>query len=402
MLNSFRILDLTWVLGGPFAGQLLAQLGADVIKVETLSGDFSRSVPPHFIENDSAYYLSVNRGKRGIALDLKSPEGMEVFRDLVRSCDAVVYGFAPDVPKRLGIDYESLSEINPKICVAELIGLHDQGDYSRAPAYDLIVQAMGGVMSITGEEDGSPVRVGYQIGDLSGGLYLALGLTAALARAAREGQGAKVQISLYDCQVSLLTWQAQNYFASGTIPVARGSRNPVLTPSEVYRCADGRYLAVSPTGDAFWKKFCELIGRPDLPESAEFGKRPDRLRNADALIEILADIFSKKPAEDWVKMFFEARVPAALVQNVAEAVSHPVAQARRMVDDVPNPATGSHVKFLGNPFKFSGQPQLGYPPRHGGNTEEVLSGVLDYSPEKIKELVAVGAVGTGTPAKAAE
>lgn len=246
MLEGLRVLDLTWVLGGPFAGQLMAQPGAEVIKIETLSGDLSHAVPPHWVQGDSAYYLSVNRSKKSIALDLKSEGGRQAFEKLVATSDAVIYGFAPDVPKRLGIDHESLPAINPRICVAELIGLHDEGEYSRAPAYDLIVQAMSGVMSNTGAEGGEPARVGYQIGDPSGGLYLALGLTATLAAAQRDGKGRKVQISLLDCQVSLLTWQAQNYFASGEIPVGRGSRNPVLAPSEVYCCADARYLAVSP------------------------------------------------------------------------------------------------------------------------------------------------------------
>lgn len=209
MLEGLRVLDLTWVLGGPFAGQLMAQPGAEVIKIETLSGDLSHAVPPHWVQGDSAYYLSVNRSKKSIALDLKSEGGRQAFEKLVATSDAVIYGFAPDVPKRLGIDHESLLAINPRICVAELIGLHDEGEYSRAPAYDLIVQAMSGVMSITGAEGGEPARVGYQIGDLSGGLYLALGLTATLAAAQRDGKGRKVQISLLDCQVSLLTWQGR-------------------------------------------------------------------------------------------------------------------------------------------------------------------------------------------------
>lgn len=392
MLEGVRVLDLTWVLGGPFAGQLMAQLGAEVIKIETMTGDLSREVPPHWIHGDSAYYLSVNRGKKSLALDLKSEEGAETLRDLVRHADAVIYGFAPDVPKRLGIDHESLKAINPCICVAELIGLHDEGDYARAPAYDLIVQAMGGVMSITGTEGGEPARVGYQVGDLSGGLFLALSLTAALAAAARDGKGRKVQVSLLDCQVALLTWQAQNYFASGEIPVARGSRNPVLAPSETYECADGRHLAVSPTGDNFWRKFCDIIGRPDLVTDPAYATRVARIENGLALSEILGAIFRQRPAQEWADIFFAERVPAAKVQNVAEAVDQPVARLRGMVETVVKPGTEDSSRFLGNPFKYEGRAPLSYPPAHGQDSRAVLREICGYDEARIDQLIRAKAV----------
>lgn len=387
MLDGLRVLDLTWVLGGPFAGQLLAQLGAEVVKIETLDGDLSRAVPPHWIHGDSAYFLSVNRGKKSIALDMKAEAGRAAFYDLVRGADAVIYGFAPDVPRRLGIDHETLKAINPRICVAELIGLHDQGDYARAPAYDLIVQALGGVMSITGPEGGDPVRVGYQIGDLSGGLYLALALTSALAAAARDGVGRKVQISLLDCQVALLTWQAQNYFASGEIPVARGARNPVLAPSEIYRCSDGRFLAVSPTGDNFWRMFCDIIGHPDFVTDPRFATRAARIRHSNELAEALARVFGTRPAADWAQQFFEARVPAAMVQNVAEAVRHPVAALRGMVEEVSVAGAGKSSRFLGNPFKYDGRQPLAYPPGHGQHSREILRELCGYSDDRIDELI---------------
>ncbi|GGE31036.1 CoA transferase [Agaricicola taiwanensis] len=392
MLSGLRILDLTWVLGGPFAGQLLAQLGAEVIKIETLDGDLSRSVPPHWINGDSAYFLSVNRGKKSIALDLKSTGGREAFHRLVEKADAVMYGFAPDVPKRLGIDHDSLKKINQRICVAELIGLHDEGEYSSAPAYDLIVQAMGGVMSITGPEGGDPVRVGYQIGDLSGGLYLALALTSTLAAAARDGQGRKIQISLLDCQVALLTWQAQNYFASGEIPVARGSRNPVLAPSETYRCGDGRFLAISPTGDNFWRKFCQIIDRPDLVTDPAYATRSARIQNGMELSKILGAIFETQPAATWTKRFFDERVPAALVQNVAEAVQQPVAVMRNMVEEVAAVQSGKSSRFLGSPFKYQGSEPLTYPPGLGQHSREILRDVCGYSDAHIDELLQTNAV----------
>ena len=250
MLSAFRVLDLTWVLGGPFAGQLLAQLGAEVIKVEPIEGDLSRRVSSHSteFEGDSGFFLSVNRGKKSISLDLKKPEGRNVIHDLVRRSDAIVYGFAPRVPKRLGLDADTLHAINPKLAIAQLIGLHDQPPYDDTPAFDLVIQAMSGVMSITGERDGAPVRVGYQVADLVGGLYLALSCVGAMLKSLKSGQGERVQVSLLDCQLAMLTWQAQNHFISGETPFANGARHPVIAPSDIYPCLDGEFVAVSPTG----------------------------------------------------------------------------------------------------------------------------------------------------------
>jgi len=219
MLADFRVLDLTWVLGGPFAGQLLAQLGAEVIKVEPIEGDLSRRVSSHSTEfdGDSGFFLSVNRGKSSIALDLKKPEGRAVIYDLARNADAIVYGFAPNVPKRLGLDRASLHNINPKLTIAQLIGIHDEAPYSDAPAFDLVVQAMAGVMSITGERGGAPVRVGYQVADLVGGLFTALACVGGMLKSLKTGKGERVQVSLLDCQLAMLTWQAQNYFISGIL-----------------------------------------------------------------------------------------------------------------------------------------------------------------------------------------
>lgn len=392
MLESLRILDLTWVLGGPYAGQLLAQLGAEVIKVESPSGDPSREIPPYFFDGDSSFFLSVNRGKSSVVIDLKSPEGLEVFYDLVRESDAVIYGYAPDVPKRLGIDYESLRAINPRICVGQLIGLHDGGDFARAPAYDLIVQALGGIMSINGYPDRPPARVGYQIADLAGGAYLALAVCGALAgRTATEG--GQVQVSLLDCQLALLTWQAQNYFISGEVPQASGSRSPMIAPSEVFAAADGTYLAVSPTGTKFWTSFCEVIGLPELAKDPRFATRIGRLENVEELAEIIAERFQTKTSADWLESFAAERVPVAPVLNVAEAVRQPLAHLRNMTETVTNPATNHATEFLGNPFKYEKSGPLSYPPQRGEDTAEVLKNVCGYSNEKIAELSQNGSIG---------
>ena len=389
MLSDFRILDLTWVLGGPFAGQLLAQLGAEVIKVEPLEGDLSRQVSSHSTEfdGDSGFFLSVNRGKQSIALDLKMPEGRAVMYDLVRNADAVMYGFAPAVPPRLGLDRESLHKINDKLTIAQLIGLHDEPPYSDAPAFDLVVQAMAGVMSITGERDGKPVRVGYQVADLVGGLYLALGCVGGMLKSLKKGKGELVQVSLLDCQLAMLTWQAQNYFISGKQPVATGARHPVIAPSDIYPCADGKFIAVSPTGQHFWETFCAAIGRPEMADDARFKTPKDRVANVAVLTDLLTEVFRSRTSAEWGEQLFAARVPASPVNGVAEAVSQPVALLRKMVEEVTNPSGAGAINFLGNPFKYESGTPLSYPPARGAQTREILTRVCGYDSAAIDALV---------------
>ncbi|MPZ38064.1 MAG: CoA transferase [Rhizobiales bacterium] len=397
MLADFRVLDLTWVLGGPFAGQLLAQLGAEVIKIEPLEGDLSRQVSSHSTEfaGASGFFLSVNRGKSSIAIDLKNPAGRTVIYDLVKIADAVVYGFAPSVPARLGLDPASLHAINPKLTVAQLIGLHDEPPYSEAPAFDLVIQAMAGTMSVTGERGGAPVRVGYQVADLAGGLYLALGCVGGMLKSLKTGRGEHVQISLLDCQLALLTWQAQNYFISGDVPAANGARHPVIAPSDIYPCADGKFMAVSPTGQQFWKKFCEAIGRPDMADDPRFSHPKSRVANVGPLTEMLIETFRSKSSQEWTDKFVADRIPGAPVNNVAEAMSQPLAKLRNMVEELDHPGGEGTLKFLGNPFKYSSSRPLSYPPRRGGQTREVLERICGYSPSAIDKLIAQGVIYQG-------
>ena len=394
MLSGKRILDLSWVLGGPFGGQLLAQLGAEVIKVEALDGDYARRVPPVLDSGDTPFFLSVNRGKQSIALDLKSPAGKAALYDLVRESDAVIYGFAPSVPKRLGLDFDTLSAINPRIVVGQLIGLHDQGEWADAPAFDLMLQAMSGVMSITGEENGKPVRFGYQAADLVGGLYLALGTAAALAKAEATGKGELVQISLFDAQIAMLTWQAQGWLTGGPLPRATGARHAMIAPSDIYLAKDGKWLALAPTGEPFWLKLCETIGRPDIPKDVRFATGAARIANIDALTKELGDAIGQRTSGEWLVIFKEARVPAALVNNVEEALNHPLTAARQMVENVPRPNSDDSVRLLGNPFKFAGMPDLPYPPAFAQDTASVLQRVAGYSDEKIEQLARTGAIKT--------
>jgi CoA:oxalate CoA-transferase len=392
MLNGVRVLDLSWVLGGPFAGQLLAQLGAEVIKIEPPAGDSARSIPPYFVSDESSFYLSVNRGKRSVALDLRSPQGLATFYDLVKESDAVIYGFRADVPAKLGIDFETLKRVNPRICVGQLIGLHDDEEFASVPAFDLVVQALSGLMSITGESGRPPVRVGYQVADLAGGAYLALSVVAGLFAAQRNGTGVHTQVSLLDCQLSLLTWQAQNFFISGESPQAAGSRHHMIAPSEAFQGSDGKYFVISPTGEKFWKMFCTALGKDELAGDPRFATAKDRIANVEELSAELRGLFSHKPCEVWVKELTAAGIPAAPVLSVAEALSQPVVRKRQMVEELTDPASGQQVRFLGNPFKQpSGETEtLGFPPRLGADGAELLSTICGYSADQIDALVQDG------------
>jgi CoA:oxalate CoA-transferase len=390
VLSGIRIIDATWVLGGPFASYLLAQLGAEIIKVEPPSGDLSRAFPPHFFEGDSAFFLSINRGKKSVVLDLKNALGRTAFYDLVRNADAVLYGFAPDVPAKLGIDFASLHEINPRLCVGELIGFHDQEEYANKPSFDIIAQAMGGFMDLTGETNGKPVRGGYQVADLSAGLYLALALLAAVFETRATGIGKKVQTTLLDCQLALLTWQAQNYFVTGEVPRASGSRHATLAPSEAFACADDKYIVVSGSTQAHWKPLCAVIGRPDLEHDPRFATAAARIANVEALAQTLAEVFRKRPAAHWIKCISEAGVPVGPVNNVAEALTQPLAGLRGMVEQMAHPVSGTELKFVGNPIKFDGSKVLPYPPALGAHTRSVLSEMCGYDETRIAELERAG------------
>lgn len=387
MLSGKTILDLSWVLGGPFAGQLLAQLGAEVIKIESLDGDRARRIPPILDDHDSPFFLSVNRGKRSVTIDLKTAAGKNAFYDLVRQSDAVIYGFAPSVPARLGVDFDTLKSINPRIVVAQLIGLHDQGEYADAPAFDLMIQALSGVMSITGEEGGNPVRIGYQAADLVGGLYLALATLSAMCKAQHTETGQFIQVSLFDTQIAMLTWQAQGWLCGGPIPEAQGARHAMIAPSDIYLAADNVWIALSPTGETFWHALCEQIGRPELVHDIRFNSPDARIKNVKTLSAILATCIKEKPSGEWLVLFKQARVPAAPVLNIHQALAHPLIKERNMLESVQRPGQQTSTSMLGNPFKFENSPTLSYPPKLAADTYTVLQQVAGYSIEQINALV---------------
>ena len=236
------------------------------------------------------------------------------------------------------------------------------------------------------------MRVGYQIADLAGGLYLALACSGAVIRALKSGIGSVAQISLLDCQLALLTWQAQNYFVSGREPTRLGARHPIIAPNDIYPCADGRFLAISPTGENFWRAMCQAIGRVDLIDDARFQTLELRVKNVAALTCILKEVFAHAPVDEWVQRLFDARVAAGAVNSVSDAVNQPLAKLREMVDKVPHPSTGEELRFLGNPFKYKGSQCLSYPPALGAHTRSVLGRICNYSDDRIDALVDSGVI----------
>lgn len=370
-LEGIRVLDFTHVLGGPFATMLLGDLGAEVIKVEPPWGDVGRSIPPHFVDGDSGFFLSVGRNKKSVVLDLKSDEGQSHLRELIRTADVAVNNFTPKTAADLGLTYDALKAVNPQIVNCALFGFHDEGGAADEPAFDLLIQALSGLMSITGAENGEPARVGYQIADLAGGLYAALGTVAALMSRALTGQGREVSVSLYDCQLSLMSWQAQNLLISGEQPRATGTRHPLIVPSRAFQGSEGAYFVINITGESFWKTFCTAIDRDDLCDDPRFKTMPDRLRNRVDLEQILEDMFAQEGRDHWLRVLKDHGLPAAPVRSLQEALDDPLAQIRGMLVDATS-ADGRTLPMIGDPIKTGSVPRYEHPPRLGEHTAEVL------------------------------
>ncbi|KRT66666.1 MAG: L-carnitine dehydratase/bile acid-inducible protein F [Candidatus Rokubacteria bacterium CSP1-6] len=390
-LAGVRVLDLTWVLGGPFAAMQLGDLGAEVIKIEPPEGDYSRTVPPHFFAGDSLFYVSINRNKLSLVLDLKTPDGLRVLHDLVKKSDIFMSAFSPEATRRMKIDYPRLRRVNPRLIVANLVAFDSKGPWRDKPGFDSIVQAMGGVMSLTGEPGGPPQRVGYHVGDQTAGLYLATAILAALIGRQRTGRGQRLEVSLLDCQVAYLTMLAQNYLHSGTVPGPTGNRNPLVPPVGAYRTSDGKWVMISVTREKFWQALCRALGHPAWITDSRFATAQARLTHAQALYLLCEDAFGKFTQAEVLARLDGEEVPAGPVQRVDEVLSHPLTRSREMLVSVKHPR-GGELRLLGSPMKFSAAPRGRFtaPPALGQDTEKILSGLLDYSPRRIKALWETG------------
>jgi crotonobetainyl-CoA:carnitine CoA-transferase CaiB-like acyl-CoA transferase len=384
-LTGVRVLDLSRIMAGPWAGQLLADLGADVIKVERpVVGDDTRSWGPPYLADregnpttESAYYLSVNRGKRSVAVDLASPEGQRVVRTLAERSDIVLENFKVGTLARYGLDYDGLTAVNPALIYCSITGFGQTGPRRDQAAYDFMVQAMGGIMSVTGAPDdtpgGGPQKVGVPIVDLMTGMYAAVAVLAALERRRRTGEGEYIDLAMLDVQLSFLANQAMNYLVTGREPVRRGNRHPNIQPQNVYRCADG-HVAVAVGNDGQFAKFAAALGHPEWAADERFGTNADRVVNIDDLEELVADVLRTRPVAQWVAALEQAGVPCGPINSVGSALGDVQARERGSVVDVPHPLAGT-VPQVKSPYVFRNATLRidRHPPLLGEHTAEVLA-----------------------------
>ncbi len=393
LFGGVRVLDLSRMLAGPYGSMLLADLGAEVIKIEEPGGgDPMRGMGPPFLDGESAYFLSINRNKRSVALDLERPEGREVFYDLCRVADVVWENFRPGVMAKLGCAPETLRALNPRLVVCSISAFGQSGPYRDWPAFDLALQAMGGAMSITGEEGRPPVRMGLPMGDLAGGMFGALAVAGALLRRAQTGEGTVIDLSLLDCQVALLTYVAQYFWADGRVPGRVGSGHASVVPYQAFATKDG-FLVVAVFAEKFWSGFCRAIERPDLIGDPRFDSNLKRVEGKAELTPLLEAIFPARPTAEWLGRLQGEGVPAAPINRVDEVLTDPQVVLREMVVDLEHPKLGT-VKTLGTPIKPAGAPPFrpGAPPALGEHTQAVLGGLLGYPPDRIEALRVRGVV----------
>jgi crotonobetainyl-CoA:carnitine CoA-transferase CaiB-like acyl-CoA transferase len=406
-LDGVTVLDASRVLAGPFCGMQLGDLGADVIKVERPDGgDQTRHwSPPSFGDSgESSYYASINRNKRSITLNLATEAGRETFRGLAAEADVLLENYRVGKAAEWGIDYDSLSEVNPELVYCSITGYGQTGPKAERPAYDLMMQAEGGMMSITGEEGRPPVRVGVAMADLASGMYATQSILAALFRrefggdADRAGAsddvvttGERIDISLFDSLVGWLTYMATDTFASGEPPSRMGSRHPNIAPYQAYEAADG-YVVVACASEAIWYRFCEALNRPDLPADERFETNERRVENRDALEVEVADELGDRPVDELITTFRAHDVPVGRIRNIAEVFEDPQIEARNMLQHVSHPTAGK-MQLPGSPMRFAGHDTDArrHPPLLGEHTEELLA-ELGYSEKQIETLRSDGVI----------
>jgi crotonobetainyl-CoA:carnitine CoA-transferase CaiB-like acyl-CoA transferase len=386
-LDGIRTLDLTRVLAGPFCTMNLADLGAEVIKIELPGrGDDSRGYAPVMPNGESGYFHSVNRGKLSVTLDLRTAEGAAIFIELAKKSDLVVENFSPGTIERFRIGYETLAAANPAIIVCSISGFGQTGPMSAAPAYDIVAQALGGTMSITGPDGGAPTRAGISIGDLAAALYGAVAILAALRVRDRTGRGQHLDIALLDCQVALLEDALARYSVGGKVPAPIGSRHPSITPFQEFTASDG-YLVAGAGNEAIWQRMCDAIGRPELKDDARFRLNADRTRNHRELEAILNRHFATAPRDEWLKRLGDAAVPCAPIATVEDVTRNPHLRERHMIlrGDVPG---FDGLVVPGSPLKQRGS--AAEPPTRapalGAHTDEVLTRLLGYDQPRLSDL----------------
>lgn len=386
-LDGVRVLDLTRVLAGPYCTMFLGDLGAEVVKVEQPGvGDDTRGWGPPFSGGESAYFLCINRNKKGITVDFKSKEGVALIRQLSERADVLIENFRPGAMDRLGLGEKELRAANPKLIYASLSGFGADGPMSDVPGYDLIVQAWGGLMSITGMPDGEPTKVGVAIIDLVAGLMLGKAIAAALFAREKHGVGQKIDTSLLEAEVAALINAGSNYLIGGKVPGRWGNAHPTIVPYQSFQTADG-FLVLGVASETIWRRFCPAIGRAELAADARFAKNANRVENRAGLIAILAELFRTRDTAIWLELLNDAEVPCAPVQTIDQVFNAPQVRHREMLVTVDHPTAGT-VPMAGIPVKFSATPASVRlpPPLLGQHTEEVLASWLGMGDKEIAEL----------------
>jgi len=399
-LEGVRVVDLTRALAGPYGTLMLGDLGADVIKVEQPGrGDESRGWGPPFVgepygpfPGESAYFIAANRNKRSVTVNLKSPQGQEVVRRLASVSDALLENFRTGVLDEMGLGYADLHRLNPRLVYCSISGYGRTGPYAERPGYDFIIQAEGGMMGITGPEDGPPYRVGVPIVDVTAGMFAATAVLAALRARDLTGEGQLLDISLLDTQVALLANVASNYLVGGAPPRRLGNAHPNIAPYEAFRARD-RWFALAAANERQWSTLCDAIGRPDLKEDARFKTNGARVANRPALLEVLNEAFATRDAGQWLAALQEAGLPCGPINTVPDVFAHPQATARDLVLETEHPTAGT-VRLTGFPYKLSHTPASVRrpPPLLGQHTEEVPTDLLSYTAAQIAGLREQGAI----------
>lgn len=396
-MHGIRVLDVTRILAGPWATQIFADMGAEVIKIERpKTGDDVRAAGPPFLHDkegrettDSAYFLSANRGKKSVTLNIATPEGQDIIRKLAASCDIFMENYKVGTLKRYGLDYESLREINPRLIYCSITGFGQTGPLRDRPGYDFIFQGMGGLMSITGERDdlpgGGPQKLGVAFADLMTGMYTAVAVLGALNARQRTGKGQHIDLALFDVVVGALANMNLNYLVSGKIPGRMGNAHANLVPYQVFRCADG-HLIIAVGNDRQFADLCLVLGRSEWTEDERFRTNPSRIRNRDVLIPMLQEELLRHNQADLIAALEERDVSCGPINNIKQALEHPQTQAREMVITVPHELAGS-IRLIANPIKYSDTPmQYGTVPVLGANTTEVLTELCGLNEEQIHAL----------------
>jgi crotonobetainyl-CoA:carnitine CoA-transferase CaiB-like acyl-CoA transferase len=393
-LQGFRVLDLSRILAGPWASQMLADLGAEVIKIERPgSGDDTRAWGPPYMPDESgaattetAYFHGANRGKKSLCIDMGSPRGQALIRDLVKHCDVLVENFKVGGLARYGLDYESLKAINPKLVYCSITGFGQTGPYAARAGYDFMIQAMGGMMSVTGEADGQPMKIGVALADILTGLYAANAIQAALIHQQKTGQGQYIDMALLDVQVATLANQAMNYLASGNNPRRLGNAHPNIVPYQAFETADG-YMILAVGNDAQFERFCDLAGYPELAADERFQKNSNRVRHRETLVPQVSAIMQTKTSADWIELLNARGIPCGPINDLEQVFADPQVRHRGMQLELEHPVAGS-VASVANPIRLSQTP-IEYdlaPPLLGQHSDEVLQNILGLDADAIADL----------------